>query len=255
MGSRFKKLLIFAAKYFNGITLITEETKNYIVNSLQLKVNKYAIWTSGVNLDLFDNNKVKIVDSSITEIVNNRFALLYHGSISPNRGINLILDAMNELKSIIPDLLFISVSSNNNYIVEYCNENMFELEKNLLLINSVPNEDIPSYIRLADFCIVPLPRLTWWEISSPLKLFEYLAMSKPLILTNIKAHLNVVDKKNEFVCYFDPDIKDDLVQKLLDCYKLKDEYKRYGTEGRKLAVRYSWENQAIILNNFILGLN
>ena len=108
-----------------------------------------------------------------------KFVLFYHGSISPNRGVHLVLNAVSKVKQEIPNIIFVSVSDNNKFIFEYCLENNLNIEENILLIDSVDNSEIPYYIKLADFCVVPLPRIKWWEISSPLKLFEYLAMGKP----------------------------------------------------------------------------
>ena len=55
-------------------------------------------------------------------------------------------------------------------------------------------EQIPMHLRNADCCICPLPDRKEWQMSSPLKIFEYMASAKPIIATPIKAHLNVLDR-------------------------------------------------------------
>jgi glycosyltransferase involved in cell wall biosynthesis len=79
-----------------------------------------------------------------------------------------------------------------------------------MLINIVKHEQVADYISLADICVVLLPRLPWWEISSPLKLMEYLAMEKPIVLSDINAHQSIVTKNSNIAVYFNPDYPYDL---------------------------------------------
>jgi len=73
------------------------------------------------------------------------------------------------------------------------------------LLNPISHEQIADYINLADICIVPLLRIFWWEISSPLKLMEYLAMEKPIVVSDIKTHLDVIPYNSKFALIFTPD--------------------------------------------------
>jgi glycosyltransferase involved in cell wall biosynthesis len=68
------------------------------------------------------------------------------------------------------------------------------LEKNVIFTGGVPFSTIPNYIKTADIGIIPLPAIDWWNVSSPIKLKEYLAMQLPVIATDIPAHRFVVEK-------------------------------------------------------------
>jgi len=195
---------------------------------------------------------VNHVPDYIKSRTKNKFVIFYHGSISPNRGINLILDAMDQIKNIFPNILFVSVSEANDYITDYCVAKKYELKENLVLLNTVRHEEIASYINLADICIVPLPRLVWWEISSPLKLMEYLAMEKPIILSDISAHLSVVPPNSQFALYFNPDDPYDLGKKISQAINNIDFLKKHSAAGREIILnKYTWDIQAKILENFI----
>jgi glycosyltransferase involved in cell wall biosynthesis len=251
----YKHACIIAQKWYNGATFITDGTKEFIERSFNLIFKKYTIFSSAVNPDLFSpillNNvpldiKLKVIDKNV---------IFYHGSISPNRGINLIIDAVNKIKYKFPSILFISVSEANDYIINYCKIKEYELSENLLLINAVSHEEMASYINLADICIVPLPRIIWWEISSPLKLMEYLAMEKPIILSDIKAHKNVVPENSKFALYFNPDDPDDLGEKISDAINNIDHMKNNSSKSRELVLKkYTWDIQAKTLEKFIYDL-
>ena len=242
----------FANKFFDGATFITTGTQFYIENLIKSKFKNSALFPSAVNPSIFYPQVTNNLPSEIKAKAKDRITFFYHGSISPNRGINLIIDAINQIKNIFPNLLFISISDNNKFISDYCESKNYKLNENLLLLDIVQHEKLASYIHLADICIVPLPRILWWEISSPLKLMEYLAMEKPIILSDIKAHLEVVPRDSDFVNYFNPDDENDLSKKIIDTISNLHFLKNNARNGRKIVIKkYSWEIQAKVIADFI----
>lgn len=244
-----------ANKLFDGTTFITEGTKDYIEQIIQKKFTKYEIFPSGVNQNIFSPNQIDSIPLGIKQKIKDRIVIFYHGSISPNRGINLILDAINQIKKIFPNILFISISEANYYINDYCKLKKYDLNNYLLLVDVVSHERIAAYIKLADLCVIPLPRILWWEISSPLKLMEYLAMEKPIVLSNITAHLSVVPQNSKFALFFDPDDPDDLGEKIKQGINNIDQLKNNSFEGRKIILnKYTWDIQAKTLVNFVQNI-
>lgn len=247
----YKVSCIIAQKYFSGVTFITEGTKNYVEELINRKFNKSAIFPSAVNVNVFSPSKSNSVPEEITEKIKDKIVLFYHGSISPNRGVTLILDALNQLKDEYPNLILISISNNNELLTDYCSENNYNLKDQLLLLDIIPHEKLPSYINLADICIVPLLRIKWWEISSPLKLMEYLAMAKPIILSDIEAHLSVVDRESDFSVFFNPDDSSDLGKKIKIAVSNLENLKKNSFKGREIVEnKYSWDIQANIIKEF-----
>jgi len=248
----YKRACKDAQKWYDGATFITTGTKDFIEQSFNIKYNKFAIFTSAVNPVLFSPSLNNDVPDNIKLLTKDKIVIFYHGSISPNRGIYLILDAVYRLKNSYPDLLFVSVSEANYLITDYCNSKNYKLNENLLLIDPVRYDKMASYINLADICIVPLLRIHWWEISSPLKLMEYLAMEKPIVLSDISAHESVVPTDSKFALYFNPDIPNDLDKKITEAIMNIDQLKKNGYLGREIVLKnYTWDIQAKILENFI----
>jgi glycosyltransferase involved in cell wall biosynthesis len=241
-----------ANKLYDGTTFITKGTKDFIEQIIKKKFNRFAIFPSAVNPTLFSPSQINNVSDNIEQIVKDKIVIFYHGSISPNRGINLILDAVYIIKDIFPNILFMSISEGNQYIIDYCELKKYEINDNLLLLNVVKHEQMADYINLADICIVPLPRILWWEISSPLKLMEYLAMEKPIVLSDICAHKSVVPLNSNFAKYFNPDNPADLSEKILEAINNLDELKINAYKGREIILnKYTWDIQAKIVENFI----
>ena len=61
-----------------------------------------------------------------------------------------------------------------------------------LFTMQVDYEDVPKYISMSDVAIIPLPDMHYWRSQSPLKLLEYLAMTKTVIISDIPAHRAVI---------------------------------------------------------------
>ena len=244
-----------AQRFFNGATFITTGTEDYIEKLINKKFRKSAIFPSAVNPSLFSKVNSNNIPQYIKDKIKDRIVLFYHGSISPNRGINLILDAITRIKAEIPNILFLSLSSNNNYIRKYFESKRNNLDDHFLLLDIVKHEQVPSYIELADLCIVPLPRIFWWEISSPLKVMEYLAMEKPIILSDIEAHKSILSNNPEFALYFNPDIENDITNKILSGIKNLDYLKSKTSMGRDIILKhYTWQIQAKVIENFIKNI-
>jgi glycosyltransferase involved in cell wall biosynthesis len=252
----YKLSCLIAYKLYDGSTFITQGTQGYIEKLIKRKFKKSAIFSSAVNPSLFSPYQLNGLPEKIKLEVKDRIVIFYHGSISPNRGINLILDTINNLKKIFPNIIFMSVSEGNKYISDYCEIKKYDLTNNLLLLNVVKHEQMSAYINLADICVVPLPRLLWWEISSPLKLMEYLAMEKIIVLSDILAHQSVVPPELNVAIYFNPDKPFDLDEKIIDAIKNLDKLKISAAKGREIILNnYTWDIQAQILENFIKNLD
>jgi glycosyltransferase involved in cell wall biosynthesis len=244
-----------ANKFYDGTTFITEGTKEYIEQIIQKTFPKYIIFPSGVNPTIFTPNQINCIPINIKNKIKDRIVIFYHGSISPNRGINLILDAIDKIKEVYPNIIFMSISEANYYIENYCKSKQYDLKNNLSLIDAVNHDLIAAYIDLADLCIIPLPRILWWEISSPLKLMEYLAMEKPIILSDITAHLSVVPQDSKFAVFFNPDDPDDLEIKMKQAINNIDLLKNNSFQGRKIILnKYTWDIQAKLVAEFVKNL-
>lgn len=79
----------------------------------------------------------------------------------------------------------------------------------------------------------------WW---SPLKIFEYMAMGKPVVSSKVGVIGEYIDGAG--LTYREGDVKD-LAQKLLKLLADDDLVKKLGKNGRQKVLReYNWENQA-----------
>ncbi len=232
--------LRYAAKYFNGITYITNLMKHYCTKIFKLHPHTSTIWTSGVNTELFS--------PSIVTSDSGSFTILYHGAISKQRNIDSLIKAIFLLKH--EDIRLVLLGDGDEF------ENLKKLAERLEIKNhisfnkSVNYEEIPKWIHRCDVGILPFQNWNAWNVSSPIKLFEYLACAKPVIVTDIPAHSNVLENC-DFAFWIKQSSPQDIAEAILQSYNKRRDLECLGLAATKLVQdKYTWAKQANKLKLF-----
>jgi glycosyltransferase involved in cell wall biosynthesis len=176
------------SRFAKTFSFITERLKHETERIAGTSFIDYCIWSSGVSSSMFHNSgRPPELRSS-----DDRFNIFYHGTVMEDRGVFELFRAVELLVEEKFDLSLTVVGSGPDY------ERLKQLvrgsaaEDVTVLTGFVPYEQVPGFISKADCCVCPLPRRPEWQVSSPLKLFEYMAMEKPIIATKIDAHIDVL---------------------------------------------------------------
>ena len=110
------------------------------------------------------------------------FVILYHGSLVQRNGFDLAVDALQSVKKIdprgAPDGLW-STNTVLRYRHGIGHRTRIEKEIDYLGVRSV--EQIVDAINTCDLGIIPNHRNIFTEINTPTRIFEYLALGKPVI--------------------------------------------------------------------------
>jgi glycosyltransferase involved in cell wall biosynthesis len=128
------------------------------------------------------------------------------------------------------------------------------LQDNIIIHSSVEYVDVPKYIAMSDVGIVPLPNHPYWRLQSPLKLLEYLAMKKPVIATDIPAHLAAIGraKCGVYISSIEPA---EIAEAIAYTYENRDKLAEWGAIGRTIVQeKYTWEKVAADLESYLLSI-
>ncbi len=220
--------------------MITPALKRYIVENFQYNEKDIGIWSSGVNYKKFSAAISRRDDLGWSD----KFIVMYHGTFSPNRGLQEVIRAFCILKNECPEARFILLGDGigRRRFIELISD--CQLENYVYIMGPVSYEDIPDYVASTDIGIIPLPDIDWWNTSSPMKLFEYLAAGKPVVLSSIEAHKNVI-QDNTIAYYLDDASAAEIVKGIMYFYDRRCDLESIGTMGQDLVKdQYTWDAQA-----------
>jgi glycosyltransferase involved in cell wall biosynthesis len=249
---------MFFSKYLaSGITTITPELKDILINEYKIMNIDIGIWSSGVSL--YDFNNINPNDEKLNKhkLIEKKFLLMYHGEYSPTRGIENLIEAIGELD--------LSLKNNIGLFIIGMPENKIDDLRNLAvkkgiedLIEILPKvsyDEITRFLQIADAGIIPLPpENNWWRVSAPLKSLEYLAAGKPIIATNIPFHCKIFEKGNCGVLVKGGSSKN-IAEGISVLYNNHKNLPKMGELGRDITKKfYTWEIMSRKLENFIKKL-
>lgn len=99
--------------------------------------------------------------------------------------------------------------------------------KNIYILGEKPPNLIPLYIKYFDICLIPYIKNKFTRDVSPIKLYEYLAMGKPIVSTffsddldDYKSVIGIAEDKNKFINLIDTFLHKDEKEKLIERIEL-----------------------------------
>lgn len=223
----------------------------YLVNqtdyqiSVTKNINEYykknmTVIPIGVEREKF--NKVA-PSKEILKIKGDKKAVIYAGNCNKYQGIDLLLDAIRELKKINnKDLIFLIIG--NEHDSEYT-EKSKDISDYVIFLGKKPPTEIPSLITAADILIIPRLDTNIAKYSFAGKIVEYLATGNPIIATNVGVAPEILGKIENCIIV-EPD-KESIIKAIIKAKKLKP--LKIISYLEKYTLDYSIEERLKLLNS------
>jgi glycosyltransferase involved in cell wall biosynthesis len=216
--------------------LISGQTQGIVKNISGRFPNKKVYWLpNGVDLNYYNSDTV----DSNWRIKNNfsmdDFILLYAGIIGHAQGLEVIVHAAQKLKEH-SKIKFILLGSGPEKEKLQKLKQELHLE-NVFFFDAVTKKEMPGIVSAIDVAVIPLKRLDLFKGAIPSKIFENLAMKKPILLgvEGEAKELFIDEGKCGFA--FIPEDAIDLSVKTLELYNGSDLLKQMGENGFKYVER------------------
>jgi glycosyltransferase involved in cell wall biosynthesis len=174
-----------------------------------------------------------------------KYVLVYVGGINPERNIEVILKAMAKVKPDIPNIFFLLFGHTLGQKGEEYKDQLKSMIKQLGLENMVyvggrlNPEDVRSYLNLADFGVVSYVCNPLTDVAVPNKIFEYIALNKPVITVKLNALYSLFC--NDSALYYEPEDAEDLARQILWLHTHKDELAGMADKACKIYDDCKWE--------------
>jgi len=168
--------------------------------------------------------------------------LLYVGKVDPHRGVELIVRVMPDLLRKFPELTLSIVGDGTHRHMLANLAQSLGLASRVQFCGWVAFKDIWKYIQESTICLIPHLRSEHTDTTLPNKLFDYMAVGKPVVASACIPMERVI---REVGCgaTFDPDSTAELTGVLTELLSNPELRRRMGDNG-KIAVneRYNWDH-------------
>ncbi len=235
---RLKRLERSCIRRVDRTITVAEEAKAHYVQECGADPYRVHVVPNVVKLDHFNPATAEPIGFE------DEFTLTYVGTLGgEHRGLQPVIDALPSLRDTIPEIRLLIVGSGDKYervLQKRCREN--DVEDTVTFTGWVDFEDVPRYIAASDVCLVPHRSTPHTETTLPHKLFQYMALGRPVIVTNVTPLARIVgrEKAGIIVPPSDHQAIDDAVTELYNDPELA---KSLGANGRKgVEERYNWSH-------------
>jgi glycosyltransferase involved in cell wall biosynthesis len=244
---RFDSAVRFAVRHLDGITVVTPRLRSYLAERFGLDEGQIGVWATGADMARMENARERREELGWA----GRFVVIHHGTLSANRGLQATVQAFAQLRADCPEARLCLLGAGPAQAELTALIESLGLADVVWLYPPVRYDQVPDYLASADVGIIPLPDLDWWNTSSPIKLFEYLASGKPVILSRIAAHERVAPAA-EYAYYLDDLAPETIAAAIRHHYSRRAELKQLGRQGQELVrTKHSWMAQAQALIDYL----
>ena len=220
------------------IVVITRSLARDLADDYDLPEEKILVLPDGVDLEKFQKKHSREEARSILSIPEEKKVVVYTGNLFAWKGVYTLLEAAK----LSTDALFVVVGGSEKEIIDY--KKAARDVVNVSVVGYVEHEEVPKYLMAAD--VLVLPNSATYKMShsytSPLKLFEYMAMNKPIVASSLPSIQEILeDEKNAYLV--SPDDERSLAEGIRKA--MTDPQKETIAENAYQDVKgYSWQKRA-----------
>jgi len=218
--------------WFDALILAEDGYKEYFNHFYKKFQYKFFFIRNYAVLSFIDNFYLPIPENSLKRII-------YLGSISRDRGIKEVIMTLELIKFPVKFILLGKWEDD-----DYFNEcKILKGWEKVDYLGFKKLDVVYKILNTAYIGIVMLYPIKNYLTSLPVKAFEYLAMKKPMIMSNFSYWQDVFSNCALFANPRDPEDIAKKIQLLLSDKKL---YMKFADAGRKLVEdKFNWENESI----------
>ena len=221
------------------VACVSDEAAEAVV-SLGIDPNRIIVTPSTVDTELFRPD----VDSSDERrrfLLEDRFVVGWAGSFRSFHGLDVLLDAIEEARSQVPNLVGLLVGDGPDRTRLEIEVERRGLQDSVRFTGLIPQSELPKILSLFDVAIVS-GRADQSFHYSPLKMWEYLAMARAVVAPSVRSLAKQLQNGVHAVLV-KPGDAHSLAQAVTNLAQDSSLRLRLGRAGRELAETAAWVHQ------------
>ncbi len=197
----------------------------------------YGIWPSGVDIKVFEQAKKMREWGSVEREVN----LIYVGALHVQRKLLEMCRAVEAVNANGKNFIFTMVGwgTAQDQLAEFA----VKTNGRIRVLPAVAHYQVPQLLAQAHVGVLPFPDEERFRVSSPIKLFEYMASGLPILATEITCHTDVVNDCG-FAFWTKDSSEDAHIAALTQLWEQREQLPQLGEKAAAEAINWTWQATA-----------
>src|SRR5256712_5073074 len=181
------------------------------------------------------------------------FVIAYHGSLVERNGLDLAVDALPRVRQSVPSVELRIYGLQTRFLERVMESVRAKgLDEVVHYLGPKRTEDLVTAIAACDLGIIPHQRNVFTEINTPVRIFEYLALGKPVIAPRAAGILDYF--KNDSLLFFELGNSEDLARKIEYVYFHPSEAVEIVKRGQGVYLAHTWRQERLSFVNLVCEL-
>jgi len=214
--------------------LVINEKLRTLVTRMGADPKRTSVVRAGVNLAQLEENSGDKIRTQYG-IEKDDIVLFFMGWLYNFSGLREVALELVKAKDFHLKLLIVGKGDAFNELQEI--KEKYDLQNRIILTGKKPYQEIPSFIAASDICLLPAYNNAIMRHIVPIKLYEYMAMGKPVISTKLPGVMKEFAYDNGVVYVNRPE---EVVKKASELMANQN-LAQLGAEAREFVENFSWD--------------
>jgi glycosyltransferase involved in cell wall biosynthesis len=181
------------------------------------------------------------------------FVVMYHGTLVERNGVDLAIEAVTRVRTKVPTVQ-LHIYGWTTPFLEKVMQSVRDrgMEQSVLYLGSKSMEELVNVIDACDVGVIPNHRNAFTEINTPTRIFEYLALGKPVIAPRTPGIQDYFDEDS--LLFFEAGKADELAERIEFVASHRSEALRITERGQQVYKAHSWKQERQTLVSVIASL-
>jgi len=170
------------------------------------------------------------------------FVIMYHGSLVDRNGLEVAIDALERLRKTVPNAVLHIFGTSTQFLermLRKVHDN--HLEDRVQYFGPKRLEDLVTEIEKCDIGVIPNHRNAFTDINTPTRIFEYLALGKPVIAPRTPGIQDYFNE--ESLLFFEPGNAEHLARQIEFASCHPQEMLEIARRGQLVYREHSWDQE------------
>ena len=230
-----QRLEVQAYRNCDALVCVTDALREIIVHAAEIPAEKVIVVPNGVDTQRFHP------DHHIPNRLFSAFTVGFVGRLYAWHALDLLLESIADLRSEGVEIALTVVGDGLMRAEWEAKATTLGIGEAVKFVGQIPWAEVPAYIAGFDVGYTGQVQLQVGKMyHSPLKLYEYMAMAKPIVASAFEDAQRTIEE-GETGFLFEPGNKDDLKRALRQAYSAREQLRQMGDRSRQIAIEdHSW---------------